>query len=259
MITLGKDHPSYVSSAILSKRIKQFHDQSPTLIPFLEDNTRFHEIDCNNDVIAVNNQIGDLVEPTIIHIRSGSNNDLKKEMINKLVSEHGFINLEVNSLIRLETERRTAVGQEFFSIVSSGKIIPADMIVKMLRKIVYSGQMQNKFILNGFPDIIEHVNEFEKNCAKISAIFLTTKENENVVEIKNNNLTLFNIDALFQKEFRLKITDTWDFGRFNEMLGSKTDYIIVTGTWCSGKTTVCKYLESSYGYKIINHLEVLEE
>jgi hypothetical protein len=29
-------------------------------------------------------------------------------------------------------------------------------------------------------------------------------QKDNFVEIKNNNLTLFNIDALFQKEFRLK-------------------------------------------------------
>lgn len=259
MITLGKDHPDYVSSAILSKRIKQFHDESPTLIPYLQERSNFHEINCDQDLKFVNQQVSEIVEPTIIHIRSGSNNDLKKEMITKLTTEHGFTNLEVNSLIRLETERRTPVGQEFLQIVQHGKIIPADMIVRMLRKIIYSGQTQNKFILNGFPDVIEQVNEFEKNCAKISAVFLTSVEGENVVEIKNNNLTLFNIDALFQKEFRLKITDSWDFGRFNEMLGEKTDYIIVTGTWCSGKTHVCKYLESSYGYRVVDHNKALEE
>jgi len=45
MITLGKDHPDYVSSAILSKRIKKFHDQSPVLLPLLQEYTEFHEID----------------------------------------------------------------------------------------------------------------------------------------------------------------------------------------------------------------------
>ena len=259
MITLGKDHPSYVSSVILSKRIKMFHEQTPTLIPFLQENTAFYEIDCEHDLISVNKQINDSIEPTIIHIRSGTNAELKNTMISHLVLEHGFINLEVNTLIRFETERRTEVGQEFFSIVSAGKIIPADMIVKMLRKIIYSGQQQNKFILNGFPDINEQVEEFEKNWAKISAIFLTTNEGEGIVEIKNNNLTLFNIDSLFQKEFRLKVIDSWDFTRFNEMLGAKTDIIIVTGTWASGKTTVWKYLQSSFGYQIIDINQAIEE
>jgi adenylate kinase family enzyme len=258
MINLGKNHPLYVPSAILSKRIKQFHDQSPTLIPYLQENTRFHEINCDQDLQSVHQQINNIVEPTIVHIRAGSNNDLKKEMIQRLVNEHGFINLEVTSLIRLENERRTAIGLEFLQIIQQGKIIPADMTVRMLRKIIYSGQKQDKFILNGFPDVIEQANEFEKNCAKISAVFLTTNEDENLVEIKNNNLTLFNIDSLFQKEFRLKITDSWNFGRFQEMLGSKTDYIIVTGSWSSGKTTVCKYLNTHYGYQIIDHNEAFE-
>lgn len=258
MISLGKDHADYVPSAILSKKIKKFYDESPLLLPLLQEKTQFYQIDCDQNLDKVFEQVNSIVEPTIIHIRSGTNNDLKKEMVTQLVSQHGFINLEVNSLIRMETERRTAVGQEFFQTVSAGKIIPADMIVRMLRKIIYSGQKYDKFILNGFPDIIEHVNEFEKNCAKISAIFLTTTQEENVVEIKNNNLTLFNIDALFQKEFRLKITDSWDYSRFSEMLGNKTDYIIVTGTWSSGKTTVCKYLQESYGYQIINHNDALE-
>lgn len=252
MITLGKDHSDYVSSAILSKRIKQFHDQAPTLIPYLQETTQFHEINCDQELQFVHLQIRDIIEPTVIHIRAGSNNDLKKQMITELVENHGFANLEVSSLIRLESERRTSVGQEFLQMANHGKIIPADMIVRMLRKIIYSGQCQNKFILNGFPDVIEQVNEFEKNCSRISAVFLTSEAGKNIVEIKNNNLTLFNIDALFQKEFRLKITDNWDFGRFNEMLGSKTDYIIVTGTWCSGKTHVCKFLESNYGYTIVD-------
>jgi hypothetical protein len=117
MITLGKDHPNYVSSAILSKKIKQFHDESPTLIPFLQENTPFHEINCDQELEFVHQQVREIVEPTIIHIRAGSNNDLKMEMIKKLVSEHGYTNLEVNSLIRLETERRTPVGKEFLHIV----------------------------------------------------------------------------------------------------------------------------------------------
>lgn len=111
----------------------------------------------------------------------------------------------------------------------------------MLRKIIYSGQKNTKFILSYFPDIIEHVYEFEKSVGTISAVFFTTKEGEIEVELKNNQLTLFTIDSLFQKQFRLKIVDKWDEQRYNEMMGDKISYGIVTGAWLSGKTTVCKY------------------
>ena len=66
----------------------------------------------------------------------------------------------------------------------------------MLRKIIYSGDGRTKFILTGFPEIIEQAQEFEKNCANIAAIIYATT-NDPIVEIKNNNLTLFNIDSLF--------------------------------------------------------------
>lgn len=104
--------------------------------------------------------------------------------------------MDVNSLIRDENERKTAIGHEFLSMVSAGKIIPAEMIVRMLRKIIYSGDGRKRFILSSFPDIIEQAKEFEKGCATITAIIYATN-NEPFVEIKNNNLTLFNIDALF--------------------------------------------------------------
>jgi adenylate kinase family enzyme len=139
MIELGKNHHEYIPSAILSKLIKEFHEQAPTLIPYLKKNSKFEEIDAEMKFDLVYNKVCALIEPTIIHIRSGTNNDLRKEMIAKLVEEHGYVNLEANSLIRDETERRTDVGQEFLAMVSAGKIIPADMIVRMLRKIIYSG------------------------------------------------------------------------------------------------------------------------
>lgn len=40
------------------------------------------------------------------------------------------------------------------------------MIVRMLRKIIYSGDTnKSKFILTSFPDIIEQAKEFENNCS----------------------------------------------------------------------------------------------
>ncbi len=67
----------------------------------------------------------------------------------------GYTNLDVNALIRDENERRTEIGQEFLSMVQSGKIIPADTIVRMLRRIIYSGDGRSKCSLTSFPDIID--------------------------------------------------------------------------------------------------------
>lgn len=39
MIDLGEYHPQYVSSSILSKQIKEFHDHAVQLVPFLREQT----------------------------------------------------------------------------------------------------------------------------------------------------------------------------------------------------------------------------
>jgi adenylate kinase family enzyme len=83
------------------------------------------------------------------------------------------------------------------SMVQSNQIIPAEMIVRMLKKIIYCGLPDNnKFILTSFPDIIDQAKEFEANCSKIAAIIYSTTD-DSITEIKNNNLSLFNIDSMF--------------------------------------------------------------
>lgn len=114
----------------------------------------------------------------------------------------------------------------------------------MLRNIIYSGiEGRNKFILSNFPENIEQAKEFEKNCAKITAIIYTTKE-EPTIEVSDSNLTLFNIDSLYQKEFRLKAMKKWDMRAFNEHLGQKVDFGVVIGRPFAGKSTIAKYVAS---------------
>jgi adenylate kinase family enzyme len=94
-------------------------------------------------------------------------------------------------------ERKTAIGQEFIKIVKSDKNIPANLKVKMLNKIIYSGQVSlNKFILTNFPEQIDQAKEFELNCSKIAAIIYPTNQGP-TVEISNKELSMFNIDSLF--------------------------------------------------------------
>jgi adenylate kinase family enzyme len=101
-------------------------------------------------------QVRKAYEPTIIHIRPGPDtHDLKKEVTEQL-TKAGFMNLDINSLNRLEAERKTAIGLEMHQMVQGSKTIPAEMIIRMLKMIIFNGDpAKNKFILTSFPDIIE--------------------------------------------------------------------------------------------------------
>ena len=126
----------------------------------------------------------------------------------------------------------------------------------MLKKIIYCGTPKyNKFILSNFPEIIEQAKEFEKNCAKIAAMIYPTGQG-NVVEIKNNNLSQFNIDSVFQKEFRLKTMSEWSMQLFEEKLGNKVEYGIVVGKSNSGKSTIAKQLQTMFDNTVIDMKQV---
>jgi len=58
------------------------------------------------------------------------------------------------------------------------------------------------------------------------------------VEIKNNDLTLYNIDSLMAKQFRLKTMSEWNHQLFEEKLGSKVEFGIMVGKANSGKSTL---------------------
>jgi hypothetical protein len=162
-------------------------------------------------------------------------------------------------LIRDETERRTDIGVEIHQLVSTGQIISNDLYVRMLKNIIFSGETSvNKFLMTGFPHDDNAVAEFESNCSKITAIIFAAGP-EPVIEIQNNNLNSFNIDSLFSKQYRLKIMKHWNSMEFQEQLGNRTEWGLVSGRTLSGKSTVAKMFADLTRGKILNMSLIAEE
>jgi shikimate kinase len=121
----------------------------------------------------------------------------------------------------------------------------------MFKKIIYCGTpSQNKFIISGFPEQIDQVKEFEDKCCKIAAIIYPTSGGS-IVEIKKD-LSIYSIDSLFQKEFRLKTMNEWSKQLFDEKLGNKVEYGIIVGKSLSGKTTIANKMSSMFGSQILD-------
>lgn len=162
----------------------------------------------------VQKQIRSYVEPTIVHVRSSGSegsSTVKVAIQQSLCGDHGFIELNVNDLIREESERHTKLGTRLLQSYSTGQQFTLDMYVSLLKPIIFSGvKNRNKFVLQGFPETTDQVNAFEECCSTLNAIIFATDKG-NVVDIRNNETSLFNIDSMFQKQFRLKPMDSWDF------------------------------------------------
>ena len=76
MIDLGENHPQYVSSSILSKQIKEFHDHAAELVPFLKSETAFQCINTDQDLSKTMEEVFRHVEPCVINVRPGKNTEV---------------------------------------------------------------------------------------------------------------------------------------------------------------------------------------
>lgn len=128
----------------------------------------------------------------------------------------------------------------------------------MLRKFIYSGnKREQRYVLTMFPETTDEAIEFENNCSNFSAIVYASQDDP-MVEIASSNLTLFNIDGLYNKKFKLRVMNQWDAVQFNELLGDKVDYSVLLGRSLSGKTTVAKYLVEKCGFTVFD-MKFIEE
>ena len=81
MIDLGQEHPCYVSSSILSKKIKQYYDNGVELLPYLKEKSSLTEIDTDQAFDKTMASVYKCIEPLVIHVRPGTNSELKAEII----------------------------------------------------------------------------------------------------------------------------------------------------------------------------------
>jgi len=238
-------------------------------MPFLRQATSFREVNGEQPLANVLAEIYALVEPTVIHVRNGvaGQEHLRDSIIKELTSSRwGYANLDVQSLIADEERRKTHIGMEFHKYMQTHKPIPAEAIVRMLKKIIYSGDGRKKFILSGFPvipEIIKQIKKFEKKCATLSAVIYPANEttaDKPTIEIKGNNLGLFDIEAHFQKMNKLKTMSKWDDQKWAELVGgSKIDWSIVVGMPFQGRSTLANIIAKNLGFKLIDWKAVEEQ
>jgi adenylate kinase family enzyme len=122
MFTLGENHPDYLPSAILAKEISDYNQRSKKLMPMLKKSCQTYTIESAQALNQSIRTARKFIEPTLVHIRhSGSENSIdKKEEIRVNLIEQGYVELNVNDLVREEMERRTDLGNKLLNAYNTG-------------------------------------------------------------------------------------------------------------------------------------------
>lgn len=211
---LGEKHPEFLNIVDLFNQIKEYHQSYANIIKYFREKKLLLEINSEGSLEDTTALSIDLIAPELIMLKEAGTElpDVKEAFLDDMVKKRGFMILDVASLIMAETDRLTKLGSEMVVYISQGKFVPTSLIISMLRNIIYSGGMENKFLLIGFPESVDQARLFETQCCKIKRMFVIYEGIETPL-ILEQKISEFGLESYFNSTKRLSIMNKYN----NEM------------------------------------------
>ncbi|MDR2733871.1 MAG: adenylate kinase [Spirochaetota bacterium] len=92
----------------------------------------------------------------------------------RLVAEYGIPQISTGDLLRSERKSQSALGQEAAGYMDSGKLVPDDLVIRMVEKRFAEKDCAAGFILDGFPRTVEQADKLgemlQKSGKSLSAV-----------------------------------------------------------------------------------------
>lgn len=102
----------------------------------------------------------------------------------KLAGKHDIPHIEMGGIIRTAIEESTPAGQKAKEYVDSGKLVPDDVVVDLIKERIEQPDCRNGFVLDGFPRTLPQAEAFEamaeKNDIELDAVIHLDVSDEEV-------------------------------------------------------------------------------
>ncbi|KAJ3338668.1 hypothetical protein HDU83_007970, partial [Entophlyctis luteolus] len=111
----------------------------------------------------------DFEHPPIIFVLGGPGSG-KGTQCAKLKAEYDLTHLSAGDLLRAEVASGSEVGVFCDTIMKEGKIVPMNIIIKLLRNAIERAPNDRAILVDGFPRALDQAQEFEKSVRPAAAI-----------------------------------------------------------------------------------------
>lgn len=81
---------------------------------------------------------------------------------NKIIEKYNLMHLSTGDILRAEIASKTDLGNEAKKFIDKGELVPDNIVIGMIRKIIERNISGNGFILDGFPRTIEQANALDE-------------------------------------------------------------------------------------------------
>lgn len=216
----------------------------------------------------------------------------KTKQCEYIVNTYGYAVINQHSLIQDESKLNTENGKQCKKSLTDGSDVDPSIVIQLLQKKMelFIKLGQTRFLLDDFPTSIELLNEWNKvmcystevighiyfDCKKETIIGRQMKLNikKEVIEKRTKYfedktkkvLDTFKKDNLLQtidsnkesKEISNQIDEIFT-NKYYDFPGGMPNVLFIMGGPGTGKTSVCKYIESNFGFEHLCVGDLLKE
>ncbi len=108
----------------------------------------------------------------------------------KITAKFGITHISTGDILRAEISNKTELGNKAQEFVSSGKLVPDDLIMAMIKDRFKAGDLEKGFLMDGFPRTIEQAEKFDSILEELKlkldrVINIVLDKNEIIKRITN--------------------------------------------------------------------------
>ncbi|MEM1542400.1 MAG: adenylate kinase [Ignisphaera sp.] len=118
-----------------------------------------------------------------------------------LRQKYGIPHISTGDIFREEIAKATDLGLKIKQYVEKGLLVPDEIVIEVIKKVLQGPECRNGFILDGFPRTIKQAEELDK-IVSIDAVFLFEAPVEIIVERVSGRLICPNCGAIYNVKWK---------------------------------------------------------
>jgi adenylate kinase len=124
----------------------------------------------------------------------------------RLVANHGLVQLSTGDMLRAAVAAQTPVGLEAKAIIDAGKLAPDSVVTGIVSDRLDDDDVKSGFILDGFPRTLKQADALEKLLAEkgmpLDAVILLEVDDDALVERIDGRFTCISCGAGYHDRFK---------------------------------------------------------
>lgn len=119
------------------------------------------------------------------------------------LSEHfGIPTISTGAILRKNIKQETELGKLAKQYIDDGKLIPDDVMIKVMDSRLSEEDCKNGFILDGFPRTLTQAEELDKSDIKIDCVLNIDVPDEKIIARLSGRMECSKCGTTFHKQYR---------------------------------------------------------